>query len=185
MKHSKALFIVVLGALFLTGLRSEDHKLVVDHGIVTLAESNLNLFWDADAADGIILGPNTIETEGPESISAKLSGAEGKTLRELEELVQELGARLKLAQQTHDQELRMIGAAKFPSRFGLAGKLDTLKDFSEIRWSPRTPSCQSGRIHWESLDPSTSDLTILPTDSNLLNPTYHNSRTTDLSGYLR
>ena len=61
----------------------------------------------------------------------------------MEEMVQELGAKLKLAQQTHDQELRRIGAVKFPSQFGLAGKLDTLKDFSEIRWSPRTPSCQS------------------------------------------
>ncbi len=162
MKHSKALFIVVLGALFLVGLRSED----LSTGTATLSAGTADSLFRIGTGDSTIhFGPDAVlEIAGPESISAKLSEIEGKTLRELEEMVKELGARLKLAQETHDQELRRIGAAKFPSQFGLAGRLDTLKDFSEIRWSPRTPSCQSRRFQGAWVDDITSipDHAIVP-----------------------
>ena len=146
--------IIILVALFAVGLRSEDREL-------SIADPDIELFWSGSTIDTIQL-----ET-GPESISAKLSEAEGKTLQELEGLVKELGARLKLAQETHDQELRRIGAVKFPSQFGLAGKLDTLKDFSEIRWSPRTPSCQSIRFQGEWFSGITSNLGTLETTTEL------------------
>ena len=144
MKYLKALSIVpvsiiVLGALFLVGLRSEERTSRDLESTYGMAVFNV----DATVVDGIYIGDANSVVIQDSSVSAKLSEVEGKTLRELEEMVKNLGAKLKLAQETHDQELRRIGAAKFPSQFGTAGKLDTLKDFSEIRWSPRTPSCQS------------------------------------------
>lgn len=99
----------------------------------------------------------TLTLSNPSSwttLTAELSTAEGASLSELESLVSKMAAQLKQAQAEHEQELRRLGAAKFPGQFGVAGKLEISDgDYSTIRWIPTSPSCRPHRSrYWLSSD---------------------------------
>lgn len=82
------------------------------------------------------------------ALTADLSAAEGVNLGELTALVSKIAAQLRQAQAAHEQELRRLGAAKFPQQFGVAGKLEISDgDYSRIHWIPRSPSCRPHRSY--------------------------------------